>query len=65
MAKWTAEGEAEYMRILSSVYNDSDKASFYEFVLSLDALKESINGGNKTLILADDSPLAKAFERVN
>ncbi len=55
----TAEGEAEYMRILSDAYNDADKAEFYNFIRSLDALKASLKGGNKTLILDRDSEIAK------
>ncbi|MBR3103647.1 MAG: protease modulator HflC [Lachnospiraceae bacterium] len=53
-----AEGEAEYMRILSEAYNDPDKAEFYNFIRSLDALKESMKGDN-TLILDKDSEMAK------
>ena len=59
--KIVAEGEAEYMRILSEAYNSADKAEFYSFVRSLDAAKSSLKGGNKTLILGSDSPLAKIF----
>ncbi|MCR5250461.1 MAG: protease modulator HflC [Lachnospiraceae bacterium] len=54
-----AEGEAEYMRILSEAYNDADKADFYNFIRSLDALKLSLTGSDKTLILDKDSELAK------
>lgn len=56
-----AEGEAEYMRIMSEAYNDEDKASFYSFTRSLDALKNSITGDNKTIILDKDSPIAQLF----
>ena len=56
-----AEGEAEYMRILSEAYNDASKQEFYSFVRSLDALKISMQGNNKTLILSPDSPLVKIF----
>ena len=52
-----AEGEAEYMRILSEAY----KQDFYSFVRSLDALKISMQGGNKTVILSPDSPIAQIF----
>lgn len=55
-----AEGEAEYMRILSDAYSDPDKADFYSFVRALDALEASMNG-NKTIILSDDSPIAQIF----
>ena len=56
-----AEGEAEYMRILSEAYNDESKQDFYSFVRSLDALKASMSGGNKTVILSPDSPIAQIF----
>lgn len=56
-----AEGEAEYMRILAAAYNDPAKAEFYTFVRSLDAAKASLSGGNKTLFLTPDSPLAQIF----
>lgn len=57
----TAEGEAEYMRILSEAYNDESKQDFYSFVRSLDAVKASMRGGNKTVILSPDSPVAQIF----
>lgn len=56
-----AEGEAEYMRILSDAYSDPEKTDFYSFVRALDALKESISGDDKTIILSDDSPVAQIF----
>lgn len=56
-----AEGEAEYMRILSEAYNDASKQEFYSFVRSLDALKISMQGNNKTVILSPDSPIAHIF----
>ena len=56
-----AEGEAEYMRILSEAYNNESKQDFYSFVRSLDALKISMQGGNKTVILSPDSPIAQIF----
>lgn len=57
-----AEGEAEYMRILSDAYNDPDKAEYYLFVRQLDAAKKSLENGNTTLFLDSDSPLAQIFE---
>ncbi len=57
-----AEGEAEYMRILSDAYNDPDKAEFYLFVRQLDAARKSLKNGNTTLFLDSDSPLASIFE---
>ena len=58
-AKLEAEGEAEYMRLLAEAYNTADKKDFYEFVLALDALKQSLSGDEKTIILDRDSELAK------
>jgi membrane protease subunit HflC len=57
-AKLVAEGEAEYMRMLAAAYDTADKQDFYEFTLSLEALKDSLKGGNKTIILGKDSALA-------
>ena len=54
-----AEGEAEYMKMLADAYNSPDKQEFYEFILALDALKASLNGENKTVILDRNSDLAK------
>lgn len=56
-----AEGEAEYMKILSEAYADESKTDFYSFVRSLDALKASVTGDNKTVILSEDSPIAQIF----
>ncbi len=58
-AKLEAEGEAEYMRLLAEAYDSEDKRDFYEFTLELDALKQSLTGGEKTVILDADSPLAQ------
>ncbi|MBE6003360.1 MAG: protease modulator HflC [Lachnospiraceae bacterium] len=55
-----AEGEAEYMKTLSEAYNTTDKADFYNYIRSLDALKNSLKGrGDKTIILDKDSEIAK------
>lgn len=56
-----AEGEAEYMKILSDAYNDKDKAEFYEFVRSLDAIKIAMNNEDNVIVLDKDSPLVKIF----
>ena len=56
-----AEGEAEYMRILSEAYNDPSKADFYSFVRSLDAVKTTMTGNNKTVFLSPESPIAEIF----
>lgn len=57
--KVIAEGEAEYMRILSDAYNNEEKAEFYSFVRSLDAARDSLKDG--TLMLDANSPLARVF----
>ncbi|MBE6941974.1 MAG: protease modulator HflC [Ruminococcaceae bacterium] len=54
-----AEGEAEYMRLLAEAYNSKDKQEFYEFILALDALKASLTGEEKTIILDQNSDLAQ------
>ena len=59
--KIIAEGEAQYMQILSDAYNDASKADFYNFVRSLDAARASLKNGNNTLILDKSSPIAEIF----
>ncbi len=56
-----AEGDAEYMNILAAAYDTPEKAEFYTFMIALDAAKESLTGGGKTLILDETSPLAQIF----
>ena len=56
-----AEGDAQYMRILAEAYNTPQKAEFYTFMIALDAARDSLQGGNKTLILDETSPLASLF----
>ncbi len=56
-----AEGEAEYMKILSEAYNDKSKADFYSFVRQLDAVKASLKNGENTIVLDKDSPIAELF----
>ena len=58
-AKLVAEGEGEYMRLLAEAYDTADKKDFYEFTLALDALKQSLKGDEKTVILDGDSALAQ------
>lgn len=57
-----AEGEQEYMKILAQAYGEDDRSEFYSFVRSLDALKTSMKGEDKTVILSADSPIAQIFE---
>ena len=56
-----AEGDAEYMRILSEIYDSQDEADFYSFMIALDAMEKSLTGEEKTIILSSDSPVARIF----
>ena len=58
-AQLVAEGESEYMRLLAEAYDTADKKDFYEFTLALDALKLSLTGNEKTVILDGNSELAR------
>ena len=58
-AQTVAEGEAEYMRMISEAFDTPEEREFYEFILALDALEASLVGDNKTIILDKDSPLAQ------
>ena len=49
------EAEAEYMKILAEAYNSPEKESFYKYLRSLDALKESLSGSNRVLILDESN----------
>ena len=53
-----AEGEAEYMKTLKEAYDTEDEAEFYNYLRSLDALRNSLTGEN-TIILDKDSEIAK------
>ncbi len=64
-AKLEAEGEQEYMRLLAEAYDTADKKDFYSFTLALDALKASLNGDEKTVILDANSELAKILMGAN
>ncbi len=64
-AKLEAEGEQEYMKLLAAAYDSKDKKDFYEFTLALDALKASLDGSEKTVILDGDSELAKILAGAN
>lgn len=59
-----AEGEAEYMRLLSEAYNDEGKADFYLFVRALEAARSSLKDGQTTLFLDKDSPIAEIFQGI-
>ena len=58
-ARLEAEGEQEYMRLLAEAYDTDDKKEFFEFLRALDALKASLSGEDKTVILDADSKLGK------
>ena len=64
-AELEAEGEAEYMRLLAEAYDSEDKKDFYEFTLALDALKKSLTGSEKTVILDANSELAQILMGAN
>ena len=57
----TADGEAEYMRIMAEAYRDPQKAEFYSYTRSLEAARASLKGDGNTLILPADSPIARIF----
>lgn len=59
----TAEGEAEYMKILAGAYNTPERTEFYSFIRALDAARASLTGTDNTLILPADSPIASIFMR--
>jgi len=62
--KLIAEGEAEYMNVLSAAYNDESRSEFYTFVRSLDAAKTALVGKNKTVILSENSPMTEIFNSI-
>ena len=53
-----AEGEAEYMSILSDAYGSTEKAAFYSYLRGLDSLKSLVNKDN-TIILDKNSEYAR------
>ncbi len=58
-ARLEAEGEQEYMRLLAEAYNTEDKKEFYEFTRALEALKASLSGEDKTVIIDKESRLGQ------
>lgn len=58
-ARLEAEGEQEYMRLLAEAYNTEDKKEFYEFMRALEALKASLSGEDKTVIIDGESKLGQ------
>ena len=61
-----AEGEVQYMKILQSAYDTPEKAEFYNFLRSLDALKKSFTGkGEKIIMLDKNSDIGKLIHGFN
>ena len=56
-----AEGQAEYMKILSEAYNDPAKAEFYSFVRQLDAMETTLKTGTNKIVLDKNSPITELF----
>ncbi len=52
------QGESEYMKIIAEAYSTSDRVEYYEFIRSLEALKESMKG-EKTIFLPADSYIVR------
>ena len=59
-----AQGESEYMKLLADTFNTAEKEEFYIFMRSLETLKASLTGEQKTVILGIDSELAKILQGI-
>lgn len=59
-----AQGESEYMKLLADTFNTAEKEEFYIFMRSLETLKTSLTGEQKTVILGSDSELAKILQGI-
>lgn len=56
-ADTVAEGEQEYYKILADSYGkSSERREFYEFMIGLEALKDSLSNGG-TIVIDQNSPL--------
>lgn len=61
-AELEAEGDAEYYQILEEAYNSSEDArSFYEFIIGLNALKNSLVEGG-TIVIDENNPLYSVIQ---
>ena len=61
-AELEAEGDAEYYQILAEEYNSSEDArSFYEFIIGLNALKNSLAEGG-TIVIDENNPLYSVIQ---
>jgi membrane protease subunit HflC len=58
------QGEGEYMKIIADAYSTEDRASYYEFIRSLDALKVTMQG-DKTIFLPADSYIVRVLNGSN
>lgn len=54
------EGEGEYMKIIADAYSTEDRANYYEFIRSLEALKVTMKG-EKTIFLPADSYIVRVL----
>jgi len=54
------QGEGEYMKIIADAYSTEDRATYYEFIRSLEALKVTMKG-EKTIFLPADSYIVKVL----
>ena len=59
-----AQGESEYMKLIAYTFNTAEKEEFYIFMRSLETLKTSLTGEQKTVILGSDSELAKILQGI-
>jgi len=59
-ARLEGEGESEFMRILAAAYNTTDRAAFYEFLRTLDALRITMRG-DTTIVMPGDSALPRTI----
>ena len=61
-AELEAEGDAEYYKILADAYDGSEDArSFYEFIIGLNALKNSLVEGG-TIVIDENNPLYSVIQ---
>ena len=61
-AELEAEGDAEYYQIFAEAYNSSEDArSFYEFIIGLNALKNSLAEGG-TIVIDENNPLYSVIQ---
>ena len=59
LEEFDRRGELSDRTMLAEAYDSADKKEFYDFTLALDALKASLTGDEKTVILDGSSELAK------